>query len=290
MAKALSEAAVPAPVTSDGEGRLARVRAAADRLAPQREAFRQLAAVPDIEGPRIRLGIAWAVATFVFVAAGAVALGVWLMLAALIAAGNTSKAWRESERRPIAPVVVFGATAFPIGATFGAAGVAAVAAAVLVVTVAWEPVAGALHQPARVQLNVPLTLAATLSIGLAAASPVLVRQVGLVEALVLLTLVGVYDASAYLVGTGAVSPWEGPAAGAAFILAVTLAVAAVFVPPFRGATPWLFGFLTAVLAPLGPYAASALLPDPKSRAPALRRLDSLLVVGPIWALLALVVF
>jgi hypothetical protein len=105
----------------------------------------------------------------------------------------------------------------------------------------------------------------------------------------MLMLVLVYDASAYLVGTGAASPWEGPAAGAAFILAITLAVAAVFVPPFRGVTPWVFGFLAAVLAPLGPYAGSALLPEPKSRAPGLRRLDSLLVLGPVWAVLALLV-
>jgi len=255
MAEAFPEVAV----TPEGAGRLARVRGAADRLAPQREAFRQLAAVPDIDGPRIRLGIAWALCTFAFLVAGAVPLAVWLTAAALVAAG------------------------------VGLAGVAAVAAVVLVVTVAWEPVAGALHQPARAQVSVALTLAATLSIGLAAASPVLVRHVGLVEAAVLVALVVVYDASAYLVGTGAASPWEGPAAGAAFILAVTLAVAALFVPPFRGATPWLFGFLTAVLAPLGPYAASAVLPEPSSRAPALRRLDSLLVVGPVWALVALLV-
>ena len=285
MAEAFPEVAV----TPEGAGRLARVRGAADRLAPQREAFRQLAAVPDIDGPRIRLGIAWALCTFAFLVAGAVPLAVWLTAAALVAAGNTCKAWRKAERRPIAPVVVFGATAFPAAAGVGLAGVAAVAAVVLVVTVAWEPVAGALHQPARAQVSVALTLAATLSIGLAAASPVLVRHVGLVEAAVLVALVVVYDASAYLVGTCAASPWEGPAAGAAFILAVTLAVAALFVPPFRGATPWLFGFLTAVLAPLGPYAASALLPEPSSRAPALRRLDSLLIVGPVWALVALLV-
>jgi hypothetical protein len=290
MARAFPEAAVgPAPVRQRVDGRLARVRAASDRLAPQREAFRQLAAVPDIDGPRIRLGLAWAVTTFGFLVAGAIPLAVWLTAVALIAAGNTCKAWRKSDRRPIGPIAVFGAAAFPIGATFGPRGVGAVAAAVLVATAAWEPAAGALHQPARARTHLALTLAIAMSIGLAAASPVLVRQIGLVEAIVLLTLVGVYDASAYLVGSGAASPWEGPAAGAAFILAVTLAVAAVFVPPFRGLSPWLFGFTAAVLAPLGPHAASALLPEPRSRAPALRRLDSLLVLGPVWAVLALLV-
>ena len=289
MAQALRETAVGAAPAAPGpaERRLARVRAAADRLAPQREAFRQLAAVPDIDGPRIRLGVAWAVVTAGFVAAGPIPLAVWLSAAALVAAGNTARAWRQTERRPIGTIVVFGSAAFPIAAAFGPTGVLVVAGAVVVATAAWDPAAGAFHQPAGIQANLPLTIATPMCIGLAAASPILVRDIGLVEALVLLSFVCVYDASAYLVGTGSASPWEGPAAGAAFILAVTLAVAAVFVPPFRGVTPWLFGFMAAVLAPIGPHVASALLPDPKSRAPALRRLDSLLVLGPAWTLVAL---
>jgi hypothetical protein len=162
----------------------------------------------------------------------------------------------------------------------------AVLAAVVLAAVAWEPLAGALRRPARTPVSLPLTLGIALGIGLAAAAPVLVRGVGMTEAVVFVTLIGVYDASNYLVGSGAASAWEGPAAGAAFILAVTLAVAAVFVPPFRGLSPWLFGFVTALLAPVGPYAASALLPEPKAKAPGLRRLDVWIVAGPIWAVFA----
>ena len=40
---------------------------------------------------------------------------------------------------------------------------------------------------------------------------------------------------------------------------------------------------SAVLAPFGPVAGSALLGDRTAHAPALRRLDSLLILGPIWA-------
>jgi hypothetical protein len=274
-----------------GPPRLARARALAERIGPQREALRELQAVPDLDGPRIRLGMAWAVLTFAAVAAGPVPLAVWFAAVALVAAGNVCRTWRHEDERPgpAAPVAVFGAAAFPIGAAFGPVGVAAVLAAVLVATVAWEPVAGALHLQAKRPLSLPLTVAVPLAIGLAAAAPVLVREIGVVEAVVLVTLFGVYDASNYLVGTGAASAWEGPAAGAAFILAVTLAVAAIFVPPFRGTSPWLFGFLTAALAPLGSYAASALLPEARAKAPALRRIDSLIVAGPIWALFALLV-
>lgn len=270
--------------------RLARVtgsvRSVTERLAPQREVLRGLHVVPDVEGPKIRLGMAWAVVSFAAVAGGSASAAVWFTAAALVAAGNVCRIWRQQDSRPIAPVAVFGAAALPVAAAFGLGALTLTLLVVGAAAVAWQPVAGALHQPARGEVNLGLTLGLAAGIGLAAAAPVIVRGVGLTEAVVLLTLLGVYDASNYLVGSGAASRWEGPAAGAAFILAVTLAVAAIFVPPFRGATPWLFGFLTAVLAPTGVYAASALLPEPKVKAPGLRRLDSWMVAGPVWALFA----
>lgn len=272
--------------------RLARVRAPvramADRLAPQREVLRGLHVVPDVEGPKIRLGIAWAVVTFVAVVGGAVTAAIWFTAAAVVAAANVCRNWRQQERRPVAPIALFGATAFPIAAAAGGlAAVGLVLAAVVLSALAWEPAARLFQGAARGRTDARLTIGVAAGIGLAAAAPVLVRGVGLTEAAVFVTFLAVYDASNYLVGSGAASPWEGPAAGAAFILAVTLAVAAVFVPPFRGLTPWLFGFLTALLAPLGAYAASALLPEPKSKAPGLRRLDSWIVIGPVWALFAM---
>ena len=44
--------------------------------------------------------------------------------------------------------------------------------------------------------------------------------------------------------------------------------------------------LAAVLAPLGPAAASLLLGDRRAPANALRRIDSLILLGPIWAIVA----
>ena len=69
---------------------------------------------------------------------------------------------------------------------------------------------------------------------------------------------------------------------AAAIVCVTLFVA-VLVPSFRGGSPFLLGLVAAVLAPLGPLAASVILGDSDASAPALRRLDSLLLLGPVWA-------
>jgi hypothetical protein len=262
------------------------VKALNERLQPQREALRGLHVVPDVEGPKIRLGMAWAVVTFAAVAGGVATAGVWFTAAALVSAGNVCRIWRQEDHGPAAPVAVFGATALPVAAGFGWLPVLGVVAVIALVGFAWEPVSRLLRQPEHKAVSVPLTIGIAVGIGLAAAAPVLVRHVGLTQAVVFVTLFGVYVASNFLVGSGAASPWEGPAAGAAFILAVTLAVAAVFVPPFRGLTPWLFGLVTALLAPLGPYAASALLPEPKTRAPGLRRLDVWIVAGPIWAAFA----
>ncbi|MBV8305171.1 MAG: hypothetical protein JOZ04_13240, partial [Acidimicrobiia bacterium] len=62
----------------------------------------------------------------------------------------------------------------------------------------------------------------------------------------------------------------------------------VLVPALGGAGPFLLGLLAAVLAPLGPLAGSVLLGDRSAKAPALRRLDSLLLLAPVWAWLAAV--
>jgi hypothetical protein len=75
-------------------------------------------------------------------------------------------------------------------------------------------------------------------------------------------------------------------AGAAATLAGTLAIAAVLTPPFDGPSPWILGALLAVLVPVGPYVATALLGDRSARVPVLRRIDGFLVAGPLWVLAA----
>lgn len=239
--------------------------------------------VPDVDGPHVRLGLLWAVVTFPFALAGAVFLAPWMAINALVASGNVCRSFRRSDKPgPVAPVTVFGAALLPLAAIAGPVGVATAAVLVaLAAVVAARPPKQSRPVSLRATVLVPLL------VGLAAASPVLLRADSVVPAFVLLLLVCVYDASVYVVGSGSTNAWEGPTAGAAFIAAVTLAVAAVFVPPFRGASPWLLGVLAAVLAPIGPYVASALLSEPSFKAPGLRRLDSLLVLGPLWAVVAL---
>jgi hypothetical protein len=209
-----------------------------------------------------------------------VALAVLYAITAALAAVQAARSWRTRSRQPDLTVAAAGAALIPLAA---AVSLGVAAGAVLAVGV------GALVYRPDPKRSAPIVTAAiAIAFGLAAASPVLVRRLGLVEVLVLVSLVGVYDASAYLVGTGATKWWEGPAAGVAFMFTVTLAAAAVFVPPFDGVAPWLLGALAAATAPLGAQAADRLLGSTNGRVPAVRRLDSLLVLGPLWTAAAYV--
>lgn len=239
---------------------------------------------PRVVGPHARLGVVWAVAWVTALTAGRWPLALLLAPCAGLAGVQAARTWRSRPRpRPAAPMAGAGAALLVLAAPAGPVAVGVAAGLVVAVVVAAAAAAG----PRRADPGLTLLIAGT--VGAAAASPVLLLRSGLVPVFVLLALVSVHDASVYVVGTGARSGWEGPAAGAAAMAAFTLAVAAVLVPPFRGASPWVLGSLAIALTPLGPYAGSALLGHQGARVPALRRLDSLLVVAPVWCLVAALV-
>lgn len=260
--------AASAPDRSERPGPWARVKALEVR--------------PQVVGPHARLGVVWFAASLVALAAGVGAFAALLAACAGLAAVQAARSWR-AHPRPAVPVAGAGAAALVLAAVAGPVAVAAAGALLVVLVAAGAVVAG----PGRANPVVTLVVAGT--IGTAAASPVLLLHRGVVPVFVLLVYAAVHDASAYVVGTGARSAWEGPAAAAASMAAVTLGVAAVLVPPFRGATPWLLGGLAIVLAPVGPYVGSALLGRRDARVPALRRLDSLLVLAPVWSVVAALV-
>lgn len=255
-------------VAGDAARLLARIRALEER--------------PRVVGPHARLGVVWFLLSMAALAAGRLGLVLLLAPCAGLAALQAMRS-RRAHPRPSAPVAGAGAALLVVAAAAGPVGVGVVALALAGIVVASVAVGGA------GKVEPTLTLVAAGVIGLAAASPVLLLHDGVVPVFVLLTFAAVHDASVYVVGTGAGSAWEGPAAGAASIAAVTLGVAAVLVPPFRGATPWILGGIAIVLAPLGPYAASALLGDRRANVPALRRIDSLIVLAPVWCLVAALV-
>lgn len=244
--------------------------------------LRELEVRPRVVGPHARLGLAWFAVSMVALALGQLALALVLAPCAALAAVQAARSWRPRPR-PAVPLAGAAAAVLVLAAVLGpvAVGISAVLIVALVVV-------GAAAAGER-RADPVLTLLIAGAVGLAAASPVLLLREGVAPVFVLLVFAAVHDASSYVVGTGANSPWEGPAAGVASIAAVTLGVAAVLVPPFRGASPWLLGGLAIALTPLGPYAGSALLGDLRARAPALRRLDSLLVLAPVWCLVAALV-
>ncbi len=243
-----------------------------------------LAVVHRSVRPHGRLGLAWAAVTVGVTVVGPAWLGGWLAVAAFIAGAQTCLVWRKRGERPVALVAGAIAGGLPIAASFNTGAMTGVVAAGVLVAFVARLRAPTLA-PSR---DIALTLGIGIPIGLAAASPVLVRHTGIAATILLLAMVCLYDAGAYLVGTGASSAWEGPAAGVVTLLPLSIFAAIVLVPPFNGAQPLFLGLLTAVLAPCGPVAASALLGDRNAHAPALRRLDSLLLLGPLWAWCAVI--
>ena len=259
-------------------------------LPPDPEPDEEPAAAPELERPPLavvhksvrphgRLGLVWATVTIGLTVLGPAWLAAWLAVAAFIAGAQTCLVWRKRRERPISLAAVLIAGGLPIAASFDTRWMTGVVVGGVFVTLVAR-----LRAPTRApSRDVALTLAIGVPIGLAAAAPVLVRHTGIATALLLLAIVCVYDASAYLVGTGASSAWEGPAAGVAALVPLTIFAEVVLIPPFSGSEPLFLGLLAAVLAPAGPVAGSALLGDRAAHAPALRRLDSLLLVGPLWA-------
>jgi molybdopterin synthase sulfur carrier subunit len=238
-----------------------------------------LAVVHKSVRPHGRLGLAWAAVTVGLAVAGPTWLAGWLALASFLAGAQASVVWRRRGERPVTLCAAAVAGALPVAASFDTGAMTAVVVAGLVAAVVTR-----LRRPSRApSRDVALTLALGVPGGLAAASPGRVRQTGIPAALLLLAFACVYDASAYLVGTGASSAWEGPAAGVAAFIPLTIFATVAFVPPFAGAEPLVLALVAAVLTPLGPVAGSALLGDRGAHAPALRRLDSLLLMGPLWA-------
>jgi hypothetical protein len=134
----------------------------------------------------------------------------------------------------------------------------------------------------RIWARAGLTLRCGFPVGFAAASLVIIRHQEIGAAVSLVLLVSAYDLGDFLVGTDAASPIEGPVAGIVAALVIAFALGVFAVPPFVVSSALIFGGLAAVLFPLGQLLATELLPEAAARAQALRRLDSLLLVGPIW--------
>ena len=278
MAAASKRGSAPARATGRGARSAARQKA---RLAKMRARSGSRWRVHyDIDGPRVRLGLLWFVGAMVALAVGLVAVTAYFGVAFAAAAAHTVRTWR-ARGQALDPRVALGCTAFVVGcAAFGppAMGLALLVATGVVVVLSGgggvsRAVAGA---GTMLQSFLPTAVAGGCVVLLAD------REVWAVIALVLLT--SAYETGDYLIGSGAANAVEGPVAGAAAVLVMSLVVAAAGVPPFDVGEAMLLGVLVAPLAFAGQMLGSAMLPHSRAFAPALRRVDSLLVAAPFWYL------
>ena len=242
---------------------------------------RRLAVVYDIEGPRVRLGVAWF----------AVALGATLLsapttalvyaAAAGLAARQIVRAWGSvSWQADVAAAM----GALPVlAALVGVPFALMTAGLVVAVSIGCSLAPDGERLPGSGgRLAAAGILCLSLVPALAGASFVLIRVESVIAATVLLLMVSAYEAGDYIVGSGASNPVEGPLAGITTSTLLALPLALVLVEPFDAAGIGLLAF-AAVACPLGQIVASAALPGAAAHAPALRRLDTLLVLAPVWA-------
>ncbi len=275
-------------------GRLRRIRAArqpaADLLPKQEDhlsPFRRRYGIPyNTQGPKVRLGVLWAVAVVAVLYPQALrpwGLAVLYGVVAGAAASQIIDAHRGHRTSADRAVAAFGASGLAVAATLGTQ---ALGVGYLLLVVA--AVLAALGTPERGRLPIPRaghTVAAAGICGGAAASLVLLAEYEIGALIILLVFVMVYDASDFIVGSGATNGIEGPLAGMLFIAAASAVFAVVSAPPFndQGSDIWSFSVLAMIACPAGQILASALLPKADAPAPALRRLDTMLVVAPAWA-------
>jgi hypothetical protein len=234
----------------------------------------------DIDGPRVRLGVAWFVGAMVAFALGTVGVALYFGVAFAAAGSHALRTWR-ARGAAVDPRVALVSVAVVIA---GAAvhprlmGVGVLLLAVAAVGLAAQEVGVGPGALARASL----VLQTALPTAVAGGCLVLLVDVEPWAALALVLLTSAYETGDYLIGSGALNAVEGPLAGGVAVLVVTLAVAALGFPPFGLGQAVVFGLLVGPGAFAGQILASAILPHSRAFAPALRRVDSLLIVAPLW--------
>ena len=272
-----------APAREEKPQRAPAPRPSSSRKAPkpraERRRRRRLSVVYDIEGPRVRLGIAWFVLAMAALALGALAVAAVYGATAAFAAAQTTRAWR---RKGVGPDPIVAAVC-AAGLSFAAlAGTAVLGAAILGVVVVCMLMVPPAWKAPRIVVGAR-TLQCCIWVGGAAAGVVTAYRFEPWAAVALVLCASAYETGDYIVGSGASNAWEGPIAGIAAVLVVQFGVAAIGFPPFELPDGLGFAALAAVLCPAGQIVGSLVLPSVWAPASALRRLDSLLLLAPCWA-------
>lgn len=272
--------------TSSGATRTKRARSATadpESFRAKRLATSRFGIVYDIEGPRVRLGIAWFVAVLVSIYLGVAALAVVVAAVAALAAAQTAQTLRTGWRRPDLAMSAIIATLIPLAA---AAGTALAGVVIIVGSIAAVVTAGTLSKRRRDPLiDAGAVVRSAVFAGLAAASIVMLYRFDIGAAVTALLILSAYEIGDFLIGSGASNVVEGPFSGFLAIVVITGALAVAQPPPFAPLGLWFYALVAALCIPLGQVLASAILPRAGAPAPALRRLDSYLLTAPMWLLL-----
>lgn len=239
----------------------------------------------DIDGPRVRLGIVWFVGSLAALTLGTATTALWFGVAFAAAGSHALRTWR-ARGAAVDPRTALVAVALTVTAAAvhpRAMGVAVLLLAAGAVALTARELGGGAGIGEAVS-RASLVLQAALPAAVAGGCFVLLADLEIWAAISLLLLVSAYETGDFLIGSGAVSAFEGPLAGSVAVLVVTLVVAALGFPPFDVGEAFAFGLLVAPGAFAGQIIASVLLPHARAFAPALRRVDSLLLTAPLWYL------
>lgn len=241
----------------------------------------RLRVVPDASGPRVPLGLVWfAVGAAALLASRFVALALFGVVAT-VAAVQTAAALRKRGRRS-RPMVAGGCAAV-VAAAAVAPTSRVVGLAVLIAVVA--TLISALHIGGFDVESAGLTVRSWIGPALAVAGPIAFATLEPALGVLLFVLVCTYDAGDYLIGTASSNGLEGPVAGIVGVVAVGCGAAVLAPGALAHYSLWPAVAVTAIACPSGQLLASASLPYSGAFAPALRRIDSLIVVAPLWMLL-----
>ena len=237
----------------------------------------------DIDGPRVRLGILWflgAIAAFASRPVGPVA---YFTVAFAAAASHALRTWRARGARVDPRTSLVGTALVVAAAGFGTApmgiAVMVLAAGAVAISVAGL---GESDTPVQAFAETGFILQTALPSAVAGGCLVLLADIEIWAAISLVVLCSAYETGDYLVGSGAANAVEGPLAGGVAVLVSSAAVAALGFLPFTLGESMLLGVATFPAAVLGQLLGSVMLPHSRAYAPALRRIDSYLLVAPIW--------
>jgi hypothetical protein len=258
------------------------------RRAPAKRKYdkHRLAVVYDVNGPRITLGIGWFLLEIVAMAARRYGVAVLFAATGAFASLQTAIAWRKAGARPHRVVAGAGAAVIAFSGAIATefVGVAILGFVAAALFVAYSAAAATRRPNAHPLDDAAFTIRCGLFTGFAAGCVAITARYSLTAAVGLVLVVAAYEIGDYIVGSGANNPYEGPVAGATAIVVVMFAITAIGLKPFVFPGSFALAALAATLCPAGQLTASAILPSADAPAGALRRIDSLLLLAPVWAL------